>query len=437
LQLVNGDAYLLGTTRSANFPVTNGTVYRGNLDMVLSKYDSRGNLVFASYIGGLGNDFPTAMQIVNNEVYVSLYTDSINFPVTNGSVFKGRRDIGLIKFNASGQVLFATYLGGSGADVPAFGGMRVANNRIYIGGTTGSADFPVTTGPAFGGGSQEGYVAVLQASDGNLIASRMIGGSGEDFFGSVEFDDQSVYLVGSSDSPDIPVTVGGAAAGGNQTGIIAKFSQSDLTLEYARYLGGEARDFITKAVASNGVLHVTGYTGSRSFPVTNGTQFSTQVNDTEDGFYTRLSPTGQILFSSYLSSNELDNPTQLIISNGDAYLCGVSVSIINGQLSALLHKVGAGGQLLYSRRYRIGMNRSTGIRPSYLLKNDEMIITGITQSALYPVTNGSQFFAGGTGFFSRVGSSGELRFSTYLGSMTNLLPSIDANNAIYVLGSSN
>jgi len=436
LQLVNGEAYLLGTTRSSNFPVTNGTVYRGNLDIVLCKYDSRGNVIFASYIGGLGNDFPTAMKIVNNEVYVSLYTDSINFPVTNGSVFKGRRDIGLVKFNASGQVLFATYLGGSGADVPAFGAMHISNNRIIIGGTTGSIDFPVTTGPAYGGGTQEGYVAVVQASDGNLISSRMIGGSGEDFIGSVEFDDQSVYLIGSTDSPDIPATIGGPPGQVSQTGLIAKFRQSDLSLEFARYLGGQSRDLITKAVASNGVLHITGNTGSRDFPVTNGTLFSTQLNDTEDGFYTRLAPNGQILFSSYLSSNELDNPTQVILSNGDAYLCGFSVSTINGQLSALVHKVSAGGQLIYNRRYRIGMNRTTGIRPSYLLKNDELIITGISQSALYPVTNGSQFFPGGTGFFSRLGPSGDLRFSTYLGSMTNMLPSIDANSSIYLLGSS-
>ena len=169
MQVINGETYLLGTTRSANFPVTNGSIYRGGLDMTLTKFSNSGTVIYATYIGGLGNDFITSMKIVNGEVYLAAYTDSINYPVTNGSVFRGRRDAVVTKLNTSGNIAFSTYIGGNGSDYPSFGALEISGNEVIIAGTTGSPGFPVTCTSVYNGGRSDGVVTKIMATYCSII----------------------------------------------------------------------------------------------------------------------------------------------------------------------------------------------------------------------------------------------------------------------------
>lgn len=434
MQVINGETYLLGTTRSNNFPATNGTTFRGNFDATLTKYNSNGAVVYATYIGGLGNDFVTAMKVVNNEVYISLYTDSINFPVTNGTTFKGRRDVVVVKINSSGNIAFATYLGGSGSETPAFGALEVINNQVIIAGTTASPEYPVTNGSAYHGGINDGFATILNSQDGSIIASTFWGGNKSDFVRAAVFDNNSVYLIGATFSQDIPTTIGSPINDTLENGFITRLSYNNLMPVYSRYLGGIKRDFIIDYILADGMLHLTGYTGSPDFPTTNGTVVSTQQNDTDDGFYTRLNADGHIIYSTLLTTPELDNPWQLIIDNGDAYIAGTSISTLNGQASALMHKVLANGNIAYSKRFRIGGTSTTSFRPKFNVEQGELYFSGISFSPEYPVTNGSQYFNGGTGYFTRLDPNGNIRFSTYLGSMTNMLPPLFQNGLYYLVG---
>jgi hypothetical protein len=433
LQVINGEAYLIGNTRSANFPSTNGTTLRGEADFTITKFSSTGSVIYATYLGGRGNDVLTGIKIINGELFIAGYTDSINYPVTNGTVFRGRRDAVVTKLNASGNIAFSTYLGGIGSDFPSIGGLEVNGNQVIIGGTTGSPDFPVTDNSNYGGGASDGFAAILNATDGSLITSRIIGGNRTDFTSTVAFDNNSIFLISTTLSDDIPATVGGSLPDTVENLHITRCSFNNLNTLYSRYLGGNKSDFVIKAIAENGVLHLTGYSGSSDFPVTNGSESSTQFNDVTDAYYTRLNPDGNIVYSTYLTSNELDFTSQLIIANGDAYIGGTAVSTINGQKSAFINKVNANGTLAYSKRFKIGP-LSNNIIPSFELLNNEIYIGGITFSAEYPVTNQSQFYSGGTGFLTRLNTNGDVIFSSYLGNMNNLLPVKTANNKIYLLG---
>lgn len=100
-------------------------------------FDERGNLytggtVFLTSSGTFGTPNPTG------------------FPTTFGafqtSFQGGDTDMGVMKFDSSGNFLiYSTYIGGSDAEIPTSTVVN-ANNELYILGTTGSDDFPVTPG---------------------------------------------------------------------------------------------------------------------------------------------------------------------------------------------------------------------------------------------------------------------------------------------------
>ena len=107
------------------------------------------------------------MEIINGEVFITHFTQIPSTShVTNGSVFRGRRDIVALKINAGRNIQFATYLGGSANDIPAFKALRIVNNRMIIAGTTSSSNFPVTIPTFYQGGVSDTYAAVLDAQTG-------------------------------------------------------------------------------------------------------------------------------------------------------------------------------------------------------------------------------------------------------------------------------
>ncbi len=432
MQVINGETYLLGSTRSANFPVTNGSIFRGGLDITLTKYSNNGTVIYATYLGGLGNETVTSMKIINGEVYIAAYTDSINYPVTNGTVFRGKRDAVVTKLTTTGSIAFSTYLGGNGSDYPIFGALEISGNEVIIAGTTGSPGFPVTGNSLYKGGVSDGFVTKLNASDGSVISSQFFGGSNTDYVSSMLYENGSVYVVGSTFSPDLPVTIGSPVNDTAENGFITRLNTNNLAVIYARYLGGNKRDIITKSIVSDGMVHLTGFTGSTDYPVTNGTISSSQLNDNNDGFYTRLNPDGNIIYSTYLTTNDFDFPAQLLIADGDIYVGGTSVSTINGMKSLLIHKINANGSIGFTKRFKIGLNNNTV--PSLEINNGALYVSGITTSPEYPVTNISQYVNGGTGFYTHLDATGNLVFSTFLGRMNALLPLKIAGNQIYLLG---
>ncbi|MFN8246268.1 MAG: hypothetical protein U0T56_07805 [Ferruginibacter sp.] len=73
---------------------------------------------------------------------------------------------------------------------------------------------------------------------------------------------------------------------------------------------------------------------------------------------------------------------------------------IDGKKFPGLFKIGQSGNIVYNRKYQIGTSSNNNISPSFNLVNDGILISGITLSPAYPVSNGSQFFSSGTGFFT-------------------------------------
>ena len=143
----------------------------------------------------------------------------------------------------------------------------------------------------------------------------------------------------------------------------------DPTIAFIQFLNGESYDVATAIAAdSNGNSYVTGHTISSHFPVQQALQPSFHECDSgfggfcgpgEDAFVTKLSPTGTILFSTYLGGNNGDRGQGVAVDPTGVYITGSTFSgdfpnsttdIRFGKRDTFVTKLSPdGAQLLYSR----------------------------------------------------------------------------------------
>jgi hypothetical protein len=83
-----GNIYLAGTTQSPNYPLKAAVQNHlaGASDVFITKLDPSGNVVYSTYFGGSGADAATAMAVdARGSVYVTGTTTSTDFPATPGA----------------------------------------------------------------------------------------------------------------------------------------------------------------------------------------------------------------------------------------------------------------------------------------------------------------------------------------------------------------
>lgn len=434
MEVVNGETYLLGNTGSADFPVTNGSTFGGKKDLVLTKYSSTGAVLYSIYLGGKGTDNFAQMKVVSGEVYIVATTDSTGYPVTNGSAFKGSTDIVVTKISSTGTIVFSGYIGGTTGESVS-GELQIAGSAWFIAGTTSSADFPATGGSTYKGGTSDAFIIKLSTTDGSILASRFLGGSNTDNCNDMFVEGGALFITGNTSSGNIPVSIGSPLPTGLRHMLVYKLSGSDLSDIYSRYLGGSQEEFITNSQVVNGELHIAGFTYSPNYPVTNGSTASGQQSDPIDGFYTRLNGDGSIGFSTYLSTGGFDLILKLLVAGGDAYVAGVSVSPVNTSQDMTVFKITNSGSIAYSKIFPMGI--SSPVFPSFKVSNGDLYFAGACTAPNYPVTNSSQFYNGGTGFFTHLNPSGDIIYSSFLGKMSSMQPLELSNNKFYVLGTTN
>src|SRR5205823_2225436 len=79
-----GNAYIGGTTSSKGFATPQAfqsTPKGGGLDGFVAKFDASGNALFRTYLGGSNADYVTSIAIASDGLLVAGYTASPDFPV--------------------------------------------------------------------------------------------------------------------------------------------------------------------------------------------------------------------------------------------------------------------------------------------------------------------------------------------------------------------
>lgn len=304
----------------------------GSTDIAISKFDANGSyLHFSTFLGGSGTEVPHSLVVnENNELYVLGTTSSADFPVTPGafdSTFNGGdayvltstvryltgSDIIVAKFNDSGTALLgSTYVGGTANDGlntvttlrknyadEARGEIIIdEQSNVYIASSTQSIDFPTTTNtfqPVFNGGTQDGCLIKFNHNLTNMIWCSFIGGSGDDAaYSLVLASDNSVYVCGGTTSTNLPTSASAVQtwfAGGANDGYVAHVSANGTQLLQATYLGKSGYDqaYLVKNDRFDnphlfGQTDATGmaWIANADWYVPNGGQFLTKLTPTLD-----------------------------------------------------------------------------------------------------------------------------------------------------------
>jgi hypothetical protein len=214
----NDNVYFLSHASANTIPVTQDVFQpspAGNIDFVLSKFDSGGNLLFCTFLGGPGEEevetHSLEIDTAGNPI-VAAYTFGSGYPIVGNVVqtsFGGARDGVITKIAADGSAILAsTYLGGTQVDELQGIGID-ANNNIYVTGRTASANFPVTTNTAYQsspGGAFDGHISVLSPDLTTVLYSTFVGGIGNEDLRTCHVDEYGkIHSGGNTASANFPI----------------------------------------------------------------------------------------------------------------------------------------------------------------------------------------------------------------------------------------
>jgi len=295
----SGNAYVTGYTASVDFPVVSAVqaANAGGTDAFITKFNPSGGLAYSTYLGGSLSETSYGIAINNiGEAYITGSTASADFPVVSASqqAKAGSYDAFVAKLNQSGNdLMYSTYLGGAGTDtgmgIAVYGISGESGWDAYVTGHTTSTDFPGPFAPggwSFNRGGYDAFVAKLDATSGRVWTTYM-GGTGDDAGTGISVSFGYPYITGYTSSAGFPVTTvdGGGGSqlfagvqttygGGAYDAFVSGFNPSG-TILYSTFLGGSDGDYgfgiVTKQDMARSLL-VVGETFSTNFPTASAAQ---------------------------------------------------------------------------------------------------------------------------------------------------------------------
>lgn len=348
--------------------------------------------------------------------------------------------------------------------------------------------------------------------DPGLAYSTYLGGSGYDVpANSMAVDGAgNAYVAGFTSSPNFPTKNASQANCVDcltpwdtepYDAFVSKLDPTGSALVYSTYLGGSGGDHATAvAVDSAGNAYVAGWTLSTDFPTLNAYQSScaSTTKDSSCGFIAKLSPTGVVLYATYLGGSLGSEVRSIAVdASGAAFVTGdtqasdfptvnaldATCAVCPNGNEAFVTKLAPNGSSLSYSTFLAGSERGDGIAVDSLgaayitgaAGGDALVakldasgaslsysthvggsasdegdgialdalgnayVTGVTTSTDFPVLGANQTASGGgkDAFVTKVDSSGALVYSTYLGGSLDDVGwsiAVDGAGSAYVAG---
>ena len=459
-------------------------------------------ILSSTYLGGTGYEIAWSCAVdrdgnvyIGGDAQPGIGASVADFPVTANALQKnyagGGQDGFVAKYDRNGQLLWSTYLGGSNWD----GVFAVAvddNNNVVATGVTESSDFPITANAVqntIAPNTDVAFVTVISADGTQVLYSTFLGGTQGD--GGVPLpvripgvlppgdtytigvglkvgNDGTIYVVGGTNTIDMPVTPAVTAAqpviGGEEDAFVARIDPTkagSAGLVYCTYLGGALGDFAAAvAIDASGNAFVTGEAQSQIFPTTAGAFQRTHTSGTA-AFVTKLDPAGTtIIYSTLVSGSQggsatsgtnYNAPSAIVIDSlGQAYIDGetnaidfpTTAGVVQpapaGKNDAFVTELSADGSALVFSTY-LGGSESDGLFGIQLDRQGNIVVGGYTGSANAPMVRAFQpnYVLDIEGWVAELSPAGSaLLFSSYLaGNNQDSVYGLDLwNDEIYLAG---
>jgi len=401
-----GSMYVTGSTNGIDFPIANAvqpisaidpSYFDSHSDAFVFKLDPTGSAIaYSTFLGGTGNDNGAGIAVdPSGSAYVIGHTSSSNFPLVSPlqALNPGGYVYFVTKLNPAGSALeYSTYLGGGS---PALFGGDIAVDALGFAYVTGAAVIPLVNPLKTTGGTFIGKL--MPAGDAFVFSTQWDGTS----YGIAVDPTGNIYVAGST-GPDFTTvnaaqpTFGGGAGFIVSDAFVMKVNAAGDAVIYATFLGGHAGEF-AYGIATDplGNAYVTGRTDAADFPVKNAFQ---PTGGFQDGFIAKYSPTGAVLYASYLGGSDgLDGGSRIAAdAAGNAYVVGSTdaagfplmnpiQAVHRGVSNAFVMKVNAtGSTILFSTFLGGGDEGGSGIAVDAI---GNIYVAGTTSSEEFPTVN--------------------------------------------------
>lgn len=360
------------------------------------------SLVFSTYLGGGGQDASSAVAAdAEGNTYVAGWTQSADFPLTDGSTNPWYQESVLVKFGPSGELLWSTYFGGSRGE-GIYDIAVDAAGFLYVAGYSFSPEFPAVNSvpPELLQHHQGFFVSKLEPDGDIVFTAKMSGPSASGRVEDLAVDSQGfVYLLGFTSNGDFPTwrAVQPAFGGGSMDLVVVKLDPNG-GLVYSTYLGGDNSESAGAIAAdAQGNAYVTGSTHSANFPLVRKLAMPSPTVWRNQAFVTKLSPDGSsLVYSTFFGGKGgSENAFDLAVdAAGNAYVAGATNTpdfpvrnalqpVLRGSADAFLVKLSPQPALLYATYF--GGSHDDTWEAISLGADGRIHATGTTQSPDYPL----------------------------------------------------
>lgn len=296
----DANVYVTGYFTSAPVTFSNFTLKNlGNEDSFLVKYNSEGDVLWATGIGGPGDEETRSVTTDSKgNIYVTGYfsSDSLIFGSTVLHNYSGY-DVFIVKYNPDGKVLWAEALRGQYQEY-SWNMVSDTDDNIYI-------SVACSPGEIFLGNklvttfTNNGMLLIKCTSDGEYIWSKSVN---ESVLQSVSFkicidSTNNVYVSGLFQEPVLLIENDTLLSGGGIDIFVVKYD-SNGKKQWARTIGGEKTEINGSIITDNrGHLYISGSFTSTILNV--GTIVLEKYNQSRDVFLAKYDDDGNVMWAKY------------------------------------------------------------------------------------------------------------------------------------------
>ncbi|MCC6906969.1 MAG: SBBP repeat-containing protein [Phycisphaerales bacterium] len=259
-----GGAILLsGETQSADFAQRNNELH-GISDAFLARLDDAGSLLRMTYVGGSNAESTYSQPGIDRHGYIVIagVTESPDIEGRLNDLHPGSWDSFICQLSPSLETQWALYLGGTGGD-SIFEMTLDGEGSALATGVTGSVDFDGRINSYHGDGDP---FVVKVDPEGQLLWMTYLGGSGygdEDGNGIAVESDGTIVVCGTTESDDLEGATNSRL--GYQDIYIARLKPNGTVIR-STYIGGSQGDYgYFLALDAQGNALITGETNSDDF----------------------------------------------------------------------------------------------------------------------------------------------------------------------------